>query len=564
MCKPPWLPREANWHASRHAWPESVAAFDRLMAADPTEPEGWLRTPGLLRVATALLHEGRPAVAAMLLQGGAKRRAQDGIPAQMRVTRFGFLTVVEDGTVRVTGLDANSPASRSKLLAGDVIVKVNGVEMTKETIPNLQKMLEGGVGTKVRLTVRHPGGAQTEDVDLVKENYCVDDATGELFFPLLAVLEKRLAENPRNAGLFELRAELAGQASDFSRQVADYSAAIKILAEQPADAVSAHLRRLYRRRGDAYVSLQNWPEAVRDYAHVVTQETQDVDLLSNRARAHEALKNWDAAAADWSRAATGNPEGAKLLAEFARRLAAGGQVPLANGQFEKARALYERSLEAGPENDVVAAELAQLLLDQHENANPTRWTVLKPTEMKSEGGATLTELDDHSILAGGKNPPQDVYTLTFRDLPARIQGLRLEALLHESLPNGPGRGDPDHGDGNFLLTTLKAQLDLPTNPVEPRILKLARASADFSDRNGNVTGAIDANDNTGWSIWPEVGKPHQAMFELAEPVALTDGTVLRVTLEFKSGVSQHQLGRFRLSTSEDPAVFARNGTASWR
>ena len=129
-------------------------------------------------------------------------------------------------------------------------------------------------------------------------------------------------------------------------------------------------------------------------------------LLSNRARAHEALKNWDAAAADWSRAATGNPDGARLLAEFARRLAAGGQPSLANGQFEKAQALYERSLQADPENDLVAAELAQLLLDQHENANPARWTVLKPTEMKSEGGATLTELDDHSILAGGKNPPR--------------------------------------------------------------------------------------------------------------------------------------------------------------
>ena len=150
------------------------------------------------------------------------------------------------------------------------------------------------------------------------------------------------------------------------------------------------------------------------------QKTHDVDLLSKRARAHEALKNWDAAAADWSRAATGNPEGAKLLAEFARRLAAGGQVPLAIGQFEKSRALYERSLEADPENDVVATELAQLLLDQHENANPTRWTVLKPTEMKSEGGATLTELDDHSILAGGKNPPPTSIR-SLSAIPARIQ-----------------------------------------------------------------------------------------------------------------------------------------------
>ena len=72
---------QANWHASRQAWPEAALAFDRLMAADPTEPEAWLRTPGLLRLATALLHQDRPADAARLLQGGATRRNQDGLPA---------------------------------------------------------------------------------------------------------------------------------------------------------------------------------------------------------------------------------------------------------------------------------------------------------------------------------------------------------------------------------------------------------------------------------------------------------------------------------------------------
>ncbi len=71
---------EANWHASRKEWPQAVAAFDRLVAADPSGKGAWLRTPGLLRLATALLQENRPAVAARLLQGGAKRRTEDGLP----------------------------------------------------------------------------------------------------------------------------------------------------------------------------------------------------------------------------------------------------------------------------------------------------------------------------------------------------------------------------------------------------------------------------------------------------------------------------------------------------
>ena len=362
---------QANWHASRQAWPEAAAAFDRLVAADPGAPEAWLRTPGLLRLATALFHQNRPSDAARLLQGGAKRRTQDGLPAIAKVVGFGFTFAVEDAAVRVTGLEANSPASHSKLAINDVIVKVNGVEMTKETIPNFGKMIEGNAGTKITLTLRHVGGTQ-EDVDLVKDNYLVDEATGELFFPLLTALEKRLAEDPRNAGLLELRTELelAAQEIDFARQVANDTALLKILADQPAEAGSARLRRLYRRRGDAYIRLTKWSEAVDDYAHVITPETIDVDLLVNRARANEALKNWDAAAADWSRAATGNPEGAKLLVEFARRLAADGQVALADTVRTKARTWLEEKLAKEPDNPAWAAELAQLLLDARHTRFP--------------------------------------------------------------------------------------------------------------------------------------------------------------------------------------------------
>ncbi len=103
----------------RRAWPEAVLAFDRLVAADPAEPDAWLRTPGLFRLATALLHENRPGDTARLLQGGAKRRSQDGFPAISR-----------------------------------------------------------------------------------------DEVTGQQFITLQAALEKRLAENPHDSGLLELRAEL--------------------------------------------------------------------------------------------------------------------------------------------------------------------------------------------------------------------------------------------------------------------------------------------------------------------------------------------------------------------
>jgi len=190
-------------------------------------------------------------------------------------------------------------------------------------------------------------------------------------------------------------------------------------------------------------------------------------------------------------------------AELARHFDKQGNAPLAAAARVNALAIFKEKLAKEPENSTWAGEVADLLL-----ADPTGWTVLKPAEMKADGGATLTRLEDSSILVSGPNPDKDVYVLTFRDLPARIQQLRLEVLPHESLPNnGPGRHGPN---GDYFLSTVKAQLDLPANGGERHSLKLARAFADFSQQEHNVAGAIDANDSTGWAVHPELGKPHFA------------------------------------------------------
>ena len=151
------------------------------------------------------------------------------------------------------------------------------------------------------------------------------------------------------------------------------AAANRLHGDQPAiDKLAERRPQAAAAIGDLFAADEEWERSIEIYSRAISKQTTDALLLSKRARAYEALKNWDGAAADWSRATTGNPEGAKLLAEFARRLAAGGQVVLATGQFEKARALYERSLDADPENDVVATELAQLLLNVYEAGPATR------------------------------------------------------------------------------------------------------------------------------------------------------------------------------------------------
>lgn len=91
------------------------------------------------------------------------------------------------------------------------------------------------------------------------------------------------------------------------------------------------------------------------------------------------------------------------------------------------------------------------------------WTLLKPFEAKSSGGALLAQLPDSSILAGGPLPETDTYTVKVRTDLANITAFRLEALTEPGLPNsGPGR-HPDSGD--FVLTELQVAVRSPQAEV---------------------------------------------------------------------------------------------------
>jgi tetratricopeptide (TPR) repeat protein len=538
----------ANWHASRQDWQQAGKAFDRLVAADPTNPDGWLRVPGLLRVATALLHQDRPRDAAALLRGGAWRRAADGlVPPQIRVT--GLTHAVKDGTVQITELHPGSPAAQSKLRVGDVIVKIDDTQLTTETSDTVSKMLGGDAGTKVRLTVRHPGSERLEEIELTRKTFVQDTVVGDLLNPLLTAINERIARDPRQPSLLELRAELVGQWSGTKAQVADYTAAIDVLSQNGAEAAAGDLRRLYSRRGNAHVALRQWQQAADDYALAGTDATTDKALLTNRALAHEALKQWDAAAADWSRVATDNPEGARLLAEFARKLAAHDQLSMATSQFKKSQALYERMLQVDPYSDQVAGELAQVLLDKRQME---KWTVLQPAKMQSEGGAKLTLLGDRSILASGVNPDMDAYVIEAK-VDGPIGAIRLEVIPDSSMPAGGSGRAPTWG--NFVLTDFRVK-------DGQRDIFFSRAFADFSQEiqqgkkvDFSIAQAVDDDESTGWAIWPRVAEPHWAVFIPSQPITRSGEGPLTIRLAFHSKDNKkYNLGRFRLSVSDqEPA-----------
>lgn len=177
-------------------------------------------------------------------------------------------------------------------------------------------------------------------------------------------------------------------------------------------------------------------------------------------------------------------------------------------------------------------------------ATDSRWQTLRPEELGSTGGSTLTSSDDGSVLSGGARPERDLYTVVAPISAGEIRGLRLEVLTDDSLPQrGPGRQD----NGNLHLNELRLFV-IADDGGEQRELKFARAVADFDQSGWSVDRAIDGQDATAWGIHPEVGKPHEAVFELAEPLVVADTARLRIELHQTHG-GGHLIGRFRLSTT---------------
>jgi hypothetical protein len=174
---------------------------------------------------------------------------------------------------------------------------------------------------------------------------------------------------------------------------------------------------------------------------------------------------------------------------------------------------------------------------------PPKWTTLEIVKAVSKGGAILNKQMDGSILASGKNPSPETYTITAQTKLTGITGIRLEVLPDASLPaKGPGRAP----NGNFVLNEFKMAFTL-AGEKKGKPIALRNAQADFSQQGWAVAGAIDNNPDTGWAVMPEFGKAHTAYFELATPLSLHAGANLTITMLQRFPGKEHNIGRFRLS-----------------
>jgi len=199
-------------------------------------------------------------------------------------------------------------------------------------------------------------------------------------------------------------------------------------------------------------------------------------------------------------------------------------------------------------------------MENPDTAKKPMWEVLPITEARSQGGASLRKLEDASWIAGGRNPNSDTYIITAPLAEGSFTGVLLEALPDPALPNQSlGRAS----NGNFVLTGIAGEIGAPSLK-QPVKITFARAEADYSQKGYDVKLLLDNNPKNGWAIDgndPKKRVERNAMFIVDKAVHVPAGATLTVRMLHHSTFAGHNVGRFRLSTTDaEPALASLDGT----
>ncbi len=241
---------------------------------------------------------------------------------------------------------------------------------------------------------------------------------------------------------------------------------------------------------------------------------------------------------------------AKLLAELPEKWAAKhAPKPVENSEAQPQASSPDSTPTPKPTLDEKFAEwLAR------ERARTVQWQPLRPASAKSNM-PLLTIEPDASVFRSGDISKSDTYELHFRDVPAGVTAIRLEALPDPRLPaHGPGMAFYEGPKGDFFVAEFTLHAD--GQPV-----KFSGATESYSKNNFGSTPTtaalmLDGDPQTGWSTAGRMGERHTAVLTLPSPAAaISSGGDWTVKL----AMGRHyacSLGRFRISITTDarPAV----------
>ncbi|MCE9609841.1 MAG: PSD1 and planctomycete cytochrome C domain-containing protein [Chthoniobacter sp.] len=224
---------------------------------------------------------------------------------------------------------------------------------------------------------------------------------------------------------------------------------------------------------------------------------------------------------------------AKLIGELPGKFPvppAAAKAPKADGETaaEVERPIEERRRE------LVETKFAEWLARERERS--VRWETLRPVSAKSNLPA-LTVQEDSSVFVSGDMSKSDTYEVVCRSELPGITAVRLEVLADDRLPrHGPGRVFYEGEQGDFFLSefTLFAS-------GEKR--SFGKATASFGK---GIGAAIDGDQQSGWMIEGGEGRDHEAVFNLAQPLASGGEFTIKMLFEryYSAG-----LGKFRISVT---------------
>ncbi|MBM3755826.1 MAG: DUF1553 domain-containing protein [Acidobacteria bacterium] len=169
-----------------------------------------------------------------------------------------------------------------------------------------------------------------------------------------------------------------------------------------------------------------------------------------------------------------------------------------------------------------------------------RWEVMKPAQLRSDNGATLSLEPDGSIVSTGKRPDRDIYTLQVNAPSNEITGFRIELMPDARFPQGgSGRGD----DGKGVLTLFEVERDGGEKLDLGTVSATGQSPESILDRVVRPMRQL----KRGWSVDPDVAVPYYAVVETKTMIAGGRFTI-RLGNEFGEGAL---LGRFRISVTSD-------------
>jgi hypothetical protein len=164
-------------------------------------------------------------------------------------------------------------------------------------------------------------------------------------------------------------------------------------------------------------------------------------------------------------------------------------------------------------------------------ANPTGWSVLEATDVKTTQGTVQEILPDKSTVFAGPSKKGEVLTLSFPLPNTSIRSIRFEALPAAKNAGKVGRQE----NGKFAVTPTFA---IVSNGAAPQPLKVAWSQADRRTphrySNGDSSPLLEPEWRSAPAVWEEpqdaASRPHHALYHLAETLPAAEARVLQVTL----------------------------------